>query len=100
HTRFSRDWSSDVYSSDLLQQRLRRNAADVETGPAETGAAFDASGLQPELRCPDRRDIAARPRPDNHDVVTIRHRAEPHISNKMQIGRASCRERVEREGGG
>src|SRR6202030_3143975 len=59
-----------------LQQCLRRNAANIETGSAEAGAAFDASRLQPQLRRSDRRDVAARPRPDDYDVVTIRHRAQ------------------------
>src|SRR5690606_41009146 len=89
HTRFSRDWSSDVCSSDLragcrsttlrglerclepfepaLQQRPR--AAEVEAheaGPAERGAVGETEAV----------------------------RLEP------EIGRASCRERGESAGGG
>ena len=56
-----------------LQQCLRRDAADVEAGAAEAVAALDAGRLEPELRRPDRRDIAARPGPDDDDVVAIGH---------------------------
>src|SRR5690606_40887667 len=69
HTRFSRDWSSDVCSSDLLLFR----AASV---PALRGSHGQHGGL------------AAR------DRSRLRHRgAEPERGE--QIGRASCRERVE-----
>ena len=46
-----------------VQQRLRRNAPDVEASPAQRLAALRAGGLQPELRRADRRDIAAGPEP-------------------------------------
>src|SRR5690606_39416357 len=35
HTRFSRDWSSDVCSSDLLQVYFRTAQSEVEPGAAE-----------------------------------------------------------------
>src|SRR6266852_5392815 len=63
-----------------LQQRLRRNAADVEAGPAEAGAAFDASRLEPELCRADRRDVTPRTGPDDDDVVAIGHGANDPIS--------------------
>ncbi len=55
-----------------LQQRLRRDAADIEAGAAERGALFDAGDAHAELRRADRRDIAARPAAD-HDDVEIGH---------------------------
>src|SRR5258707_14241067 len=56
-----------------LQQRLRGDAADIEAGAAEPVAALDAGGLQAELRCADRRDVAARAGADDDDVVGVSH---------------------------
>ena len=53
-----------------VEQGLGRDAADVEAGAAQRLAALDAGGLQPELRGPDRGDIAARPGAD-HDHVEV-----------------------------
>src|SRR5690606_39327464 len=62
HTRFSRDWSSDVCSSDLCRDRRRTAAADGgDAGPRRLGALAAGGG--------DR--------------------------SADEIGRASCRERVE-----
>jgi len=58
-----------------LQQRLRRDAADVEAGPAEADAALDASRCEPELGGSDRRDVTPRTGPYDDDVVTIAHGA-------------------------
>ena len=49
------------------QQRLGRDAAPVEADAAQL-LALDDRGLQPELRCPDRRDVAAGPGTDHDDV--------------------------------
>ena len=54
-----------------MQQRLRRNAADVEAGPAQRLAGFGAGGLQPQLRRADRGDIAAGAGADDEDVVVV-----------------------------
>ena len=53
-----------------VEQGLGGDAADVEAGAAQRLAALDAGGLQPELRGPDRGDIAARPGAD-HDHVEV-----------------------------
>src|SRR5690606_39422726 len=82
HTRFSRDWSSDVCSSDLLDVEIHLVEEDV------------ASGVRGELRpawyryIPDRsKERSERNRIDGHDAV--------NLAANVQIGRASCRERVE-----
>ena len=49
------------------QHRLGRNAAPVQADPAQV-LALDHDRLEPQLRRPDRRDIAARP-PADHDHV-------------------------------
>src|SRR5689334_8565141 len=51
-----------------VQQRFRRNAADVEASAAEGLAAFRARGLEAELRSADRRDIAAGAGTDHKNV--------------------------------
>jgi hypothetical protein len=57
-----------------VQQRLRRDAADIEAGAAERLPALDAGRLQPQLRRPDRGNIAARPGADHYHVkVSISH---------------------------
>ena len=50
------------------QQRLRRNAADVDARAAERLVHLDADGRQAQLRGPDRGDISARPTADDDDV--------------------------------
>src|SRR5690606_40881857 len=93
HTRFSRDWSSDVCSSDLVLQRDRRRAraALVEVGAKlrdETSVAY----LDGELEV----------QPEASGVEVPRADDGPHIvdDEQLQIGRASCRESVARPVGG
>src|SRR5437762_7775923 len=82
HTRYIGDWSSDVCSSDLhveseLREELdrREEAADVDLGGARRAV--------PVLLQVDPED-PVRPRIDREDRLP------------REIGRASCRERVER----
>ena len=51
-----------------MQQRLRRNAADIETCAAKRAAFIDAGGFKTKLGSPDCGDIAARTRTDNDQV--------------------------------
>src|SRR5690606_39543818 len=81
HTRFSRDWSSDVCSSDLgliVSERLSAELSPV-LGRARQAhqEGRDLGGLLSE-------------RPELADV---------DIPSLMEIGRASCRERVDSVGG-
>ena len=50
------------------QQRLRRNAADVDARAAERLVHLDADGGQAELRGANRGDISARSTADDDDV--------------------------------
>ena len=54
-----------------LQQRLRRDAADVEAGAAERRPLLDAGHPHAELRRADRGDIAARAGADDDDIVAV-----------------------------
>ena len=53
-----------------VQQRLRRDAADVEAGAAEGGALLDHRDLHAELRRADGADIAARAGADDDEIVS------------------------------
>ena len=52
-----------------MQQRLGRDAADVEAGAAKRLALLDDGHLEPELRGPDGADIAAGAGADDDEVV-------------------------------
>src|SRR5438105_7028376 len=77
HTRSTRDWSSDVCSSDLedLGAKPRR---DVVADPCRDGLP------PPDLRREDR-ERALHPAPQVRVLLDLR---------REEIGRASCRERV------
>src|SRR5690606_40347670 len=91
HTRFSRDWSSDVCSSDLsfvscLPKSTSRISV-VEFSPnLESNALF--------------RDVAAalHSNDGSDQLVAINDGVTPSLTsvriNSKEIGRASCRERV------
>src|SRR5262249_44246732 len=72
------------------QQRLGRDAAPVEADPAEV-LALDARGLEAELSAADRRDIAARARPDHDDIIdgSISHGAHSASDSGFSISSAS-----------
>src|SRR5207253_7110661 len=87
HTRWPRDWSSDVCSSDL--------AAPV--GP-NGSVAFGTSHLRPSpmlfngVLNGDRFPSATAP--PYLAVNASRHATPPRHDHTIEIGRASCRERV------
>src|SRR5690606_41144731 len=97
HTRFSRDWSSDVCSSDLsdaralqdsLRERGEQGATAVErvlSGPRELGR----EGLGPE-------GIARQARA----LRFVPARLAASALFLAEIGRASCREGVQMPGTG
>src|SRR5690606_40248564 len=80
HTRFSRDWSSDVCSSDL--------------GAAV--AVQQARARQPVAARADAAQDRALARPLAQPVQTARiYAGRDRVGPADEIGRASCRERVE-----
>ena len=58
----------DVREFGVAQQRLRRDAADVEAHPAPV-LGFDDCGVQPELGGADRCDVPAGACSENDDVI-------------------------------
>src|SRR5690606_39456314 len=108
HTRFSRDWSSDVCSSDLPEQ-VQERLADAEVAVISkvrmTAAVLDAA---PALKL----ILIAATGTDNVDLEAARERgiavyncqaygtaavAQHTLALMLEIGRASCRERRKRE---
>src|SRR5690606_39494188 len=92
HTRFSRDWSSDVCSSDLQecppgQTGLPVSATRRETRPLRPGLAFRKAGR------------SARTIEEIDAAPCFNSRSPPALKHGRQIGRASCRERGESAGG-
>src|SRR5690606_39953287 len=92
HTRFSRDWSSDVCSSDLLP------GIDLAplVGASKTIEQIQLTGPREELVVPfhleEGRTLHCRG--IFHQAVAIRVIGPPHSEHRSEIGRASCRERV------
>src|SRR5688500_20248169 len=87
HTRLQGDWSSDVCSSDLARvtdQRERRHP--LEHGPAlQPGGAAERPPVVPQLR---------GAQPEAPETGADR----PGEMGAAEIGRASCRERVQKVG--
>src|SRR5690606_39437489 len=92
HTRFSRDWSSDVCSSDLedleaLAADLRRSGVEASgTLRLTTSASFGRQYLSPLLP-----EFLGR-----HPRVRLSVSLDDRVQDLVEIGRASCRERGER----
>src|SRR5690606_40940537 len=97
HTRFSRDWSSDVCSSDLPARSGFELVDQLEPSPGPLDLAAGARGEAL---------IGEALEGDGALAVGVRSVREPavehgaaHVLDMVeQIGRASCRERA--EGGG
>src|SRR5690606_39353076 len=91
HTSFSRDWSSDVCSSDLTKPQAIRSVDEITGGR--------------RLRRMRKADWSRRLVQENHlrvddliwpiFLVEGRNRREPIDAMPGEVGRASCRERLE-----
>src|SRR5690606_40982358 len=98
HTRFSRDWSSDVCSSDLADQGWQAQSQ-------EHWEAIEAFGVRHGLLVVTRTDLMD---PGPALAAAREHTAWPAVAVSgrtgagldRQIGRASCRGRVEIAGAG
>src|SRR5690606_40592268 len=87
HTRFSRDWSSDVCSSDLSKnsKRFRSNNPRRRRNMGRRFKQNSRSGRDNHFLCT--RNISKRDENDRKKLPKIK-------KIKGKIGRASCRERV------
>src|SRR5207253_5731097 len=100
HTRWPRDWSSDVCSSDLDRGRLQTKA--IALLPASGRSFYVYVPQQHErhqlrvIAGADRRAIGLR----DGKFYALAGLRDARYLIEGEIGRASCRERVERVGGG
>src|SRR5690606_39484515 len=91
HTRFSRDWSSDVCSSDLqdwpdgvvTQAIAKGHSVDLST---EQAASFDLYDVLLGTITGDAPGVCGQVEEDGFDV-------NGYVAARSKIGRASCRER-------
>src|SRR5690606_40744813 len=94
HTRFSRDWSSDVCSSDLfsdgiaMQEQIQRIRADQ----GEMLRELRLAGLADAPDAFGRRQVEVASRLPAYWNQQVAQYAD---SDHAEIGRASCREREE-----
>src|SRR5207249_8913975 len=88
HTRSKRDWSSDVCSSDLSARRIVDEAGEGWLEPPAARALLEAYGVPvvPERLAATADEAVAAARELGLPVV---------VKTAKEIGRASCRERVE-----
>src|SRR5690606_39862358 len=100
HTRFSRDWSSDVCSSDLRIDRLRCFAVIDSGDPAHSQIRYGRLATA-SIHSPNGSTVTMKERRLESAETSGRSSAE-RMSSMVEIGRASCREREESwgEGGG
>src|SRR5207247_5933675 len=88
HTRSTRDWSSDVCSSDLERSRYSRRtelAMNFDRIRLRNGVTRPFDGYIENVRTPNGEDV----RVDNEGIVS-----EQTSQTTTKIGSASCRERV------
>src|SRR5207247_8474628 len=94
HTRSTRDWSSDVCSSDLAEPLTAHT-------PKPPWTPIENQRLPPLLgdRIADRGILARKPQPmrtsSSSSLSSTREKRLPSPEIQNKIGRASCRERVE-----
>src|SRR5690606_39751008 len=100
HTRFSRDWSSDVCSSDLrvLKQRGAGAVYAMVTHGVFAAGSQERIDAAPIERLFVTDTVETAPVTVSKKVETVS--VAPLFAEAIQIGRAACRERAEESGGG
>src|SRR5690606_39836649 len=95
HTRFSRDWSSDVCSSDLVraQPAALERLAGIGIRNSLAGGRFTECRKAGEFRTAPVRDRLG-------EFALVIAEIKERLARRIQIGRASCRERGRSAGGG
>jgi hypothetical protein len=76
-----------------VEQRLRRNAADVEANAAERGIALDEDDLEAEVGGAKRRRVAARAGAENEQVADDVAAGRGRCSRSRRGSRCRCRRR-------
>src|SRR5207248_5452530 len=99
HTRSYGDWSSDVCSSDLSP--LGKMMRDVEAMDPPPRVVLEEAARREEKKRRKQEETQARLREAQERMRRERLKRESaKAARAAEIGRASCRERVEGAGGG
>src|SRR5690606_41073399 len=93
HTRFSRDWSSDVCSSDLDEFEVRIVPKSAYPGPGETRAVATLSKIIKRHGIEHARLVMATLAETGNNKAALEAAAFG-----AEIGRASCREKCSTRG--
>src|SRR5690606_39561481 len=94
HTRFSRDWSSDVCSSDLVRVATQR-AYEYQSGNPKGSQVDLPDDVAPLVEEAHTGLIETVVETDDAMMEAYFEGKEPTRDQIVEIGRASCRERVE-----
>src|SRR5690606_41123630 len=100
HTRFSRDWSSDVCSSDLgkaMDYALLRASEVALENDFDWFSVTNRETIVDRERIPDYTEVGIGA---DYETVQSCGLLTCRTVRRPEIGRASCRERAESEGGG
>src|SRR5690606_40927413 len=97
HTRFSRDWSSDVCSSDLEAELIYRGVKSALNLGLRNSLVMDIGGGSVEFILCNHNDIFWK---GSFEIGAQRLVDQFHTEEPInaKIGRASCRERMEISG--
>src|SRR5699024_11698973 len=97
HTRSKRDWSSDVCSSDLAKRGFM--VAAMNPRFASVDEITDADYVELEREFGDRETAVSTVVLSEQAFIKDAKQTIGDLVKEGKIGRASCRERVGREGG-
>src|SRR5690606_39737197 len=97
HTRFSRDWSSDVCSSDLTSP-IRRYADLVVHRALIRAHRWGDDGLTREDEAKLAEIGEHISMTERRSMMAERDTIDRYLAAYLEIGRASCRERAENTG--
>src|SRR5690606_40176970 len=92
HTRFSRDWSSDVCSSDLQKLRIDGYAGDPRDSEGVLGLIVCDFVDSDEVQTFGKGDVPPILNPLIRFLKKARTEEFRDALNEVKIGRASCRE--------
>src|SRR5207253_7903750 len=99
HTRWPRDWSSDVCSSDLLGRSKQKDDILAHTRYLNGHVLYPYRRLDDAVRMDAQNYDPNLGTPLYDETVVMLGTVLAKTRKFEEIGRASCRERVERRGG-
>src|SRR5690606_40016604 len=100
HTRFSRDWSSDVCSSDLSEQpgwQVHTSTAALTADQVVVATAYEATALLPQAYLPLKRIRGQLSYLDATQTPALHTRSEEHTSELQSRENLVCRLLLEKK---